>query len=383
MREEELIKKLERVELPQIELQSHRRRLRMALLNAGYLQRQRQVAILDLAKSKVIGGIDTMIRGLVSRQPVWKTAVIGILALALITGLAITLPRLTGQSAEALAADIAENSPQVRAALNGEPIVEVKIIGADGDEVRVLCQGEEGRLALANVNLAVKKVTYVQKIKFPEFSDEEKARAIEIAKADPKVQELLDKGGTIDKVISLPIGDDGYGPISLKIGEEGAIAVEGDMLPAVVIVLDNQKWMVLVDIDKGEVDRILEPKSMAGVTASIVAGATTSIEKELKQIKLEGLAIPPITEATKGEAINIAKADPRVQELLDKGAEIVMVGGRFSGRMVESEDGKTITLTSITRDRVEVILELPGEELLTVIEVDLAEGKVVSITPEP
>ena len=383
MREEELIKKLERVELPQIELQSHRRRLRMALLNTDYLQRRRQVAILGLAKSKVIGGIDTMIRGLVSRQPLWKTALASGLAMALIIGLIMTLPGLTGQSPEALAADIAENSPQVRAALNGEPIVEVKIIGADGDEVRVLCQGEEGRLALANVNLAVKKVTYVQKIKFPEFSDEEKARAIEIAKADPKVQELLDKGGTIDKVISLPIGDDGYGPISLKIGEEGAIAVEGDMLPAVVIVLDNQKWMVLVDIDKGEVDRILEPKSMAGVTASIVAGATTSIEKELKQIKLEGLAIPPITEATKGEAINIAKADPRVQELLDKGAEIVMVGGRFSGRMVESEDGKTITLTSITRDRVEVILELPGEELLTVIEVDLAEGKVVSITPEP
>jgi len=41
MKEEELIKRLENVELPEIELQSHRRRLRMALLDAGYLQRQR------------------------------------------------------------------------------------------------------------------------------------------------------------------------------------------------------------------------------------------------------------------------------------------------------------------------------------------------------
>ena len=373
MKEEELIKKLENIELPEIELQSHRRRLRMALLSAGYLQRRPGVAMLDLAKSKVKGGID-MIRGLVSRQPVWKTAVIGVLALALITGLAIAIPSLTGQSAEALAAEIAQNSPQVRAALNGE-LVEVKLVGGDGDDVIVLCKGGEGMYAIANVNLEAEEVLFVSKIKFPEFSDEEKARAIEIAKADPEVQELLDKGGTIDKVISLPIGD-GYGPISIKLGEEGEIAVEGGrILPAVVIVLDNQKWMVLVDIDKGEVDRILEPKWTVGVTASI--------EKELKQIKLEGPTIPPITEAEKGEAINIAKADPRVQELLDKGAEIVTVIGRFSGRMVESEDGKTITLTSVTRDKVMVTLELPGEELLTIIEVDLAEGKVVSITPEP
>jgi len=41
MKEEELIKRLENVELPDIKLQSHRRRLRMALLDAGYLQRQR------------------------------------------------------------------------------------------------------------------------------------------------------------------------------------------------------------------------------------------------------------------------------------------------------------------------------------------------------
>ena len=45
MKEEELIKKLENVELPTIELQSHRRRLRMALLDAGYLKRQRGVTI--------------------------------------------------------------------------------------------------------------------------------------------------------------------------------------------------------------------------------------------------------------------------------------------------------------------------------------------------
>ncbi|MBM3142064.1 MAG: hypothetical protein FJ005_03305 [Chloroflexi bacterium] len=115
MKKEELIKKLEKVELPDIELQSHRRRLRMTLLSAGYLQKQPRVVILDLAKSKLKGGIDAMIKGLVSRQPVWKTALASALAVALIVGLAIALPSFTEQSPEVLAQEIVENSPEVKA----------------------------------------------------------------------------------------------------------------------------------------------------------------------------------------------------------------------------------------------------------------------------
>lgn len=74
MREEELINKLESVELPEIQLESHRSQLRMALLDAGYLKERPTITILGLAKSKVEGGID-MIRGLVSRQPVWACRV--------------------------------------------------------------------------------------------------------------------------------------------------------------------------------------------------------------------------------------------------------------------------------------------------------------------
>jgi hypothetical protein len=53
MKEEELIKKLEKVELPWIELQSHRRRLRIAVLNADHLlNEQPRVTTSALAKSK-------------------------------------------------------------------------------------------------------------------------------------------------------------------------------------------------------------------------------------------------------------------------------------------------------------------------------------------
>ena len=301
MKEEELIKKLERVELPRTQLESHRHRLRMAVLDADHLlNEQPRVSTLALAKSRVSRGMDTMRRGLVARQPVWKTAAVCISTVALIAGLAIALPLRIGQSPEELAASIVRTSPEVRAAVVGTPVVgvdpvtqdsvvvatagvvEMGLSEEDGDDVRVLVKGEWGRYAVADVNLEVKEVTRVYTL--PEFSDEEKARAIEIARAAPGVQELLDQGGKIDTVISFATGD-ADGAMSFKLDEEvGEIAVEGGrILPAAVIALDSQRWLVFVDLDEGEVARILDPESLAEAVASIETGliyhATTEIRR--------------------------------------------------------------------------------------------------------
>lgn len=248
MREEELIKKLESVRLPEIELQSHRRRLRMALLNAGYLQRQREVAILELAKSKVKGGIDIMIRGLVSRQPVWKTALASVLAIALIVGLTITLPGLTGQSAEALAADIAQNSPQVQAALGDGEVQVVKVIKVVDDKGTVICQGESG-VVTAEVNLKTKEVTVVS---MPELTEADKAEAINIAKADPRVKELLDKGASISKVSPM------YSFGARMNPETGEIEEFSEELVRVEITLGETIWVAHVDLAEGKVMRLRE-----------------------------------------------------------------------------------------------------------------------------
>ncbi|MBE0431626.1 MAG: hypothetical protein IBX67_07345 [Dehalococcoidia bacterium] len=379
MKEEELVKKLEGVELPGTQLESHRRRLRMAVLNAGHLlNEQPKVTSVARARSRVSRGMDTLRRGLVARQPVWKTAAVGISTVALIAGLATALPLLTGQSPEELAASIVRTSPEVRAALVGTSVVgadpvtqdsvvvlaagvvEMEFMKEDGDDVRVLVKGEWGRYAVADVNLEVKEVTRVYT--FPEFSDDEKARAREIARAAPGVQELLAQGGRVAGVIAIAMGDTD-GDISFKLhDEEGEIAVEGGrILPAAVIVLDNQTWLVLVDIDEGEVVRILDPKLAAEVAASIETG--------LRVAKLVDPPVPSITEAEKEKAINIAKADSRVQEILEKGTEIVVVQKRHTPTTVQSD--------------VFMVLELPGEELLTIVEVDLTAGKVVRIIPEP
>ena len=249
MKEEELIKKLENVKLPRIELQSHQRGLRMALLAAGYLKRQRRATILDLAKSKMKRGIDIMIRGLVSRQPVWKPVLASALAIALIIGLTVGLSSLNGQSSEALAAEIAENSPQVKAALGDEEVQVVKVIMIVDDKGTVICQGELG-IITAEVDLKTKVVTEV--VPMPELTEEEKEEAINIARADPKVQELLDKGASIGKVSPMFF-------FGARVNEEtGEIEEFEETLVRVEITLGETIWIAHVDLAEGRVVRLRE-----------------------------------------------------------------------------------------------------------------------------
>lgn len=249
MREEELIKKLESVKLPEIELQSHRRRLKMALLNAGYLQRQREVAILELAKSKVKGGIDTMIRGLVSRQPVWKTAVVSVLALALVIGLSLTIPSLSTKSAYAQAAEIAQNSPQVRAAL-GDGEVQVVRVEVVGDKGTVICQGEMG-VVTSEVDLKSKKVTVTHFAR--KWAEADKQKASDIAKADPRVQELLNKGASITNKVA-----DIYFSGTRINAETGKMEEFTEELVGVEITLGETIWLAEVDLAEGKVVRLGE-----------------------------------------------------------------------------------------------------------------------------
>ena len=97
MKEEELIKKLENTAPPGIEVQSHRRRLRMALLDSEYFREQPEVGVFGQVSSTVKRGVDVL-RGLISWRPVWKPALVSTLAIALIVGSALFVPSLVTPS---------------------------------------------------------------------------------------------------------------------------------------------------------------------------------------------------------------------------------------------------------------------------------------------
>jgi hypothetical protein len=101
MKEEELIKKLENTALPGIEVQSHRSRLRMALLQSEYFKEQPEVGVSGQVSSTVKRGVDVL-RGLISWRPVWKLAMVSTLAIALIVSSALLVPSLVSPSTEIL-----------------------------------------------------------------------------------------------------------------------------------------------------------------------------------------------------------------------------------------------------------------------------------------
>lgn len=109
MKEEELIKKLENTALPGIEVQSHRRRLRMALLDSEYFREQPEVGVFGQVSSTVKRGVDVL-RGLISWRPVWKPALVSTLAIALIVGSALFVPSLVSPLTGTLPPGIAKNS---------------------------------------------------------------------------------------------------------------------------------------------------------------------------------------------------------------------------------------------------------------------------------
>lgn len=214
-----------------------------------------RVTTWGMAKSKVKGGRDIMVRGLVSRQPVWKTAVAGVLAVALIAGLTIAIPSLNSQSAYAQAAEIARNSLQVQAALGDGEVEVVKVIDLVNDKGTVICRGETGQLVIAEVDLGVEKVTLV--VPMPELTEAEEQEAVNIAKADPRVQELLYQGATVVKVSPMY----SFGArISLETGE---VEEFSGTLARVEIELGEKSWAASVDLNEKEVKWLTETTPMS------------------------------------------------------------------------------------------------------------------------
>ena len=247
MREEELIKKLKTIDLPEIELQSHRRRLKTALLQSQYFEEHPGKAA--VLKSKVKGGIN-MLKGLISWRPVWKPALVSTLALALIIGSALFVPSPFGPSPEVLAADIAQNSPEVIAALGGDEVETLKVVSIKDDMATVIVEGKMGRIVTALVDLHTRIVT--EAVGGPQLTDEEKEKALSIVKADPRVRELLDKGAVIDMVLPMYVHASGINQ------ETGEIEDISETWAQVWINLGDKQWGAQVDLIRGKVVMLAE-----------------------------------------------------------------------------------------------------------------------------
>jgi len=225
-------------------------------------EEHRKVSILDLVKSKMKGRVET----LKLRQPVWKVALASVLALALILTLCLVIPSLLSQSFEAKAKDIVMKNATVQAlvaeagfSITGltpkvttpevtgwmrpewydRPVTPVQLVNKkDGMVVAyVIVEEETEDVIWLNVP-SLGKVGYMpSEPPSPEGWDE---TAVEIAKADAEVQQMLDSGAEIGEVLTR---------IALEEEDEHRFAW-------VELLQVEKSWMVEVDLTERKVVRI-------------------------------------------------------------------------------------------------------------------------------
>jgi hypothetical protein len=199
MKEEELKEKLERVEIPRIELESHRSRLKMALLNSDYFKKEKGNGIMYAVKTRARGVVNTMLDVMIERQPAWKVAMVTAFAMIMIGGMVFGLGSLNGTQ---------------QAGLNPSGSTQ---IGGD------------------------------------QLTDVEKALAMDILKADPGIQVLLASGATIDMVLPVLVELEKINAVTGEI--EGVQETWGQ---AWITGTDGSTWGALVDLVEGKVVQLSE-----------------------------------------------------------------------------------------------------------------------------
>jgi len=401
MRKEDLIKKLENIKTPEIEIQSHKERLKVALLNSGYFKEE-----------KIMNPIMFWTKRLI---PVGVA-----LALILVIGFSVIQPKL--QIAKAM--EIAKKDPQIQQLMKdyGLEIKQVKVqdgkayvllalpeeklpselekralgseetgMGRPGQMFMAYQNPETGEIiefsgSIAEIDLKEKKVEKLElieneKINLTPLTEEEKAKAIEIAKSDPKIQEMipdLEKREVIVK--PLP-------PLKLRLDEDPDNGME------VTSADPNEEKRVNVIFKSDEMQDIITVNLTTGKVEGAVSFSTAKTEKPqseypvpIKPDSSEGVVI--MEQENEGLTANqkeiftkilkdIAKKDKRVEDLLkDNDYEILNI--IKSKPIVE----KTETSETIRVETVTVLLEKESTGKKYWITIDLRTNTVRSIKNE-
>ena len=296
MRKEDLIKKLENIKTPEIEIQGHKQRLKVALLSSGYFKEEKIMnPIMFWTKRLIPAGVA--------------------LALVLAIGFSVIQPKL--QIAKAM--EIAKNDPQIRQLM--------KDYGLEIKQVKV----QDGK-AYVLLTLPEEKLPPVPALVGEETGSKKEMRGpgqFFIAYQDPKTGEIIESSGSVAEI---------------------------DLKAAKVV---NLKQIGVVEPIEGKGPAI---------------GKYTG---ELK--KIETINVAPLTEEEKARAIEIAKSEPKIREMipdLEQREVIVKPLPPLKLRLDEDPDnGMEVTSADPNEEkRVNVIFK--SDKMQDIITVNLTTGKV-------
>lgn len=192
------------------------------------------------------------------------------LVAALIVGLALVIPPDLGQAQEVLAAEIARNNPQVRELLPEGTVIRVTktVRPVEKGIFHVLFlipgesiwEGEDGNKAVmidTLVNVPERKVVGVRALKVEAahimpLTEVEKEKAIDIAEANPGVEEILASGAEIRRVIPLPFFQPSDGTLTVNVVGVVLTAAPSDSQAKV------DRWIAVVDLVEGKVVEVVK-----------------------------------------------------------------------------------------------------------------------------
>jgi len=207
----------------------------------------------------------------------WLRPALAITAVVAVIAVLLATQPWGMESPEAMAASIVRNSPEVQAALNGEEIAEIevttKIVDDEGNVLMMLVRTEERDLA-AEVNLETKQVTEIVRVNIPDFQSGDEQKALDIAKDDPRVQELLAQGGVIGGV-HLGHSID----IAQVTGPDGVTRKEGTVTPTVLLSIDleGKEWNIAIDPHEGKVLSVAQSQPSAAMIVVHASRFATNI----------------------------------------------------------------------------------------------------------
>ena len=203
MNTEELVNRLENVNLPGMELPYHRQQLKRTLLESHRL-------LPKPLPSKVRFHLLKPFDGLASRQPVWKTLVISSLTwivVVFILAFVFFAPISNKGMNIAMATDLALNNAQIKAILPADGTTTVTINDIGNRKIEIFIQKHNVYInAEINTsgNLKIKKITYYSFLPPQQgrnsLTVEENEKAVKLATADIRVRSLQNAGFTIQQI---------------------------------------------------------------------------------------------------------------------------------------------------------------------------------------
>jgi hypothetical protein len=256
MKKDDLIRKLERARMPEINIAGHRAGLKQALLTMPAHEAM-------CAKSQPPGNILQGLEGLWSwlREPVWKAGLASALSVFLVAAVLAVVFYVVSPSPAVVAADVVKKDPVIQQSLSGTGEIYIVRVIVKETTASVVCGRGIGDFMEAEVDVNHRVVLSTKRFEglfMQELPLAAQDDAVKIAWTDPRVREMLDRGGKVGKVFPVFTG---ISRISMT--EGNVIKVTPTSAQAVVpVTLEGRTLLVQVNLDERKAERVIESQKL-------------------------------------------------------------------------------------------------------------------------